>query len=104
MTTIQTPVHWSDYPDRMVQRVVEGLELEVTTLRSALCSAEADSQAQRMKAVEVVMMMQEREAELVSLLRRIDAVVVWESTPLERGFQEEIERALRGKGTPHEYR
>ncbi len=29
------------------------------------------------------------------LLRRIDAVITWETTPLGRGFQEEIEAALK---------
>jgi hypothetical protein len=32
---------------------------------------------------------------LRSLLRRIDDVTAWETTPLGRGFQEEIEAALR---------
>ena len=36
-----------------------------------------------------------RIAELEALLRRIDAVVTWETTPLGRHFQEEVEAALR---------
>ena len=35
-----------------------------------------------------------RIAELESLLRRIDDVTHWETTPLGRGFQDEIEAAL----------
>lgn len=37
-----------------------------------------------------------RIAELEALLRRIDAVITWETTPLGRGFQDEIE-AILGK-------
>lgn len=36
-----------------------------------------------------------RIAELESLLHRIDAVTTWETTPLGRGFQGEIDAALR---------
>jgi hypothetical protein len=35
-----------------------------------------------------------RAAALEALLRRIDAVVTWETTPLGRGFQDEIETVL----------
>lgn len=36
-----------------------------------------------------------RIADLEALLRRIDAVIAWETTPLGRAFQEELEAALR---------
>lgn len=36
-----------------------------------------------------------RIAELEALLRRIDNVITWETTPLGRQFQEELEAALR---------
>jgi hypothetical protein len=35
-----------------------------------------------------------RNADLEALLRRIDAVITWETTPLGREFQDEIEAAL----------
>ena len=44
-------------------------------------------------------LMRDQKAEIArwrALLRKIDAVTVWETTPLGRGFQEEIERALSG--------
>ena len=47
------------------------------------------------KTLGIVMVMEDRIAELEALLRRIDAVTAWETTPLGRGFQEEIEAALR---------
>ena len=37
----------------------------------------------------------DRIAELEALLRRIDNVITWETTPLGRQFQEELEAALR---------
>lgn len=37
----------------------------------------------------------DRIAELEGVLRRIDAVTTWETTPLGRSFQDEIEAALR---------
>lgn len=37
----------------------------------------------------------ERIAELEALLRRIDAVTTWETTPLGRHFQDELDAALR---------
>jgi hypothetical protein len=45
-------------------------------------------------ALERLLEARERIAALESLLRRIDAVTTWETTPLGRAFQEEIEEAL----------
>ena len=39
----------------------------------------------------------DRITELESLLHRIDAVIAWETTPLGRAFQHEMEAALRRK-------
>ena len=36
-----------------------------------------------------------RIAQLEALLRRIDAVITWETTPLGRAFQDELEATLR---------
>lgn len=36
-----------------------------------------------------------RIVELEALLRRIDAVITWETTPLGQSFQDEVEAALR---------
>lgn len=48
------------------------------------------------RAADSVMLRQaERIAELETLLRRIDAVIIWETTPLGRSFQDEIEAALK---------
>lgn len=61
-------------------------------------AAVADAQA----AITAAAANRYRVAELEAMLRRIDAVIAWETTPLGRGFQDELDAALLVAGAPTE--
>ena len=66
------------------------------TMRAALAAAVKTDPHDNLAVHRAVWdMTQARIAELEALLRCIDAVIIWETTPLGRAFQDELEATLR---------